>query len=417
MSTANYYFRSSCRMCDANNLVKVMALTPTPPGNDLLKAEELGNPEPTYPLDLYFCKSCNHLQLGHVVDPRILYQKNYSYVSATSAHFVNHLKTYAADMIERFDLHPGTLVADIGSNDGTCLKFFEEAGMNVLGIDPASEIALKATESGIETLNDFFSFELAQRLRQKYGPVGYVTSHNACAHIDDLFDVVQGVAHWLNDDGVFVLEVGYLLDVYTNTYFDTIYHEHVDYHTVEPFQKLFARVDMEVVGVQRVSPQGGSIRVMAQKNGGKFDRDDSVDILIQLEHEKNLDQPATFEAFDRKITEVRDNLQKLVRSIKSNGKSIAGFGAPTKATTLLSHFMLGADILDFIVDDNPLKQGLYTPATHIPIYSAQALYEKKPDYVLILAWNFAEPIMGMHRRYQEQGGQFIVPMPIPRIVE
>ena len=375
MSTANYYFRSSCRMCDANNLVKVMALTPTPPGNDLLKAEELGNPEPTYPLDLYFCKSCNHLQLGHVVDPRILYQKNYSYVSATSAHFVNHLKTYAADMIERFDLHPGTLVADIGSNDGTCLKFFEEAGMNVLGIDPESEIALKAT------------------------------------------DVVQGVAHWLNDDGVFVLEVGYLLDVYTNTYFDTIYHEHVDYHTVEPFQKLFARVDMEVVGVQRVSPQGGSIRVMAQKNGGKFDRDDSVDILIQLEHEKNLDQPATFEAFDRKITEVRDNLQKLVRSIKSNGKSIAGFGAPTKATTLLSHFMLGADILDFIVDDNPLKQGLYTPATHIPIYSAQALYEKKPDYVLILAWNFAEPIMGMHRRYQEQGGQFIVPMPIPRIVE
>jgi len=404
-------------MCHGSSLTEVMKLTPTPLGNNLLGAEEIGQPEPVYPLDIYFCNQCHHLQLGHVVDPCILYQNNYSYVSGTSSHFVNHLRSFANDMIERFELQSGSLVADIGSNDGTCLRFFKEGGMQVIGIDPAEKIACRATESGIETIGDFFSKKLAVELLDKYGPVSFVTSHNACAHIDHLDDVVRGVEHWLNDNGVFVLEVGYFLDVYTNTWFDTIYHEHLDYHTVEPFQRLFERVNMEVFSVQRVSPQGGSIRVMAQKQGGKFKRDDSVDNLIKLERKAGLDKPSTFEEFDQRIIGVRDLLGKMVRSLKNKGKSIAGFGAPTKATTLLSHFMLGSDILDFIVDDNPLKQGLFTPATHIPIYSTNALYEKRPDYVLILAWNFAEPIMNNHKRFTQEGGKFILPMPHPEIVE
>ncbi len=417
MSKSSYYFRDTCRMCGGISLTKAMGLKPTPPGNDLLTKEELGREEPVYPLDLYFCEDCYHVQLGHVVDPKILYQKNYTYVSATSDHFVNHLRIYATDMIKRFGLTPGALVADIGSNDGTCLQFFKDEGMKVVGVDPAKEIALKATDAGIETVVDFFSYEFAVELREKYGPANYITSHNACAHIDNLLDVVKGVEYWLEDDGVFVLEVGYLVDVYSNTWFDTIYHEHVDYHTVAPFEKLFARVGMKVIGVQRVSPQGGSIRVMAQKQGGKLRRDASVDVLIALEHELGLDKAETLKEFDRKIGSVRVKLQKLVRSLKKDGKTIAGFGAPTKATTLMAHFGLDENVLDFIVDDNPLKQGLYTPVTHIPVLSAEALYGRRPDYVLILAWNFAEPIINMHQKYGQQVGQFILPMPVPQVVE
>ena len=413
---SNYYLRESCRMCEEGSLTKAMSLTPTPPGNDFLTKEELGRDEPVYPLDLYFCEACHHIQLGHVVDPKILYQKNYSYVSATSAYFVNHLKHYAKDMVERFDLKPGDLAVDIGSNDGTCLSFFKDKGMKVVGVDPATEIAGKATENGIDTIADFFGYRLAVELRKKYGTAKYITSHNACAHIDNLFDVVKGVEHWLDADGVFVLEVGYFVDVYSNTWFDTVYHEHVDYHTVAPFEKLFNRVGMELISVERISPQGGSIRVMAQKKGGIIKRDDSVDELIALEAKLGLDKAETLRKLNHKISQVRDKLHNLIHSLKADGKSIAGFGAPTKATTLMAHFGLDATVLDFIVDDNPLKQGLFTPITHIPVLSSDALYKMKPDYVLILAWNFAEPIMQMHKKYSEQVGQFILPMPNPEIV-
>ena len=403
-------------MCGEESLTKVMSLTPTPPGNDFLKKEELGRDEPVYPLDLYFCKACYHVQLGHVVDPQILYQKNYSYVTATSAHFVNHLKSYATEMVDRFGLQSGDLVADIGSNDGTCLSFFKHQGMSVVGVDPATDIAERATENGVETVADFFDYDLAVGLREKYGAAKFLTSHNACAHIDGLLDVVKGVEHWLAEDGVFVLEVGYLVDVYCKNWFDTIYHEHVDYHTVAPFEKLFARVGMELVAVDRISPQGGSIRVMVQKQGGAIERDTSVDKLISLEHELGLDKAETLQKFDRKIGEVRDKLQKLIASLKNEGKTIAGFGASTKATTLMAHFRLDKSLLDFIVDDNPLKQGLFTPTTHIPVLSANELYERKPDYLLILAWNFAEPIMKFHQKYRDEVGQFILPMPEPEIV-
>ena len=403
-------------MCGDELLTKVMSLTPTPPGNDFLDQKELGRDEPVYPLDLYFCEACHHVQLGHVVDPKILYQKNYSYVSATSAHFVNHLKSYAAEMVDRYGLKPGDLVTDIGSNDGTALSFFKEQGMRVIGVDPATDIADRATENGIETVADFFGYDLAGALRKKYGAAKYITSHNACAHIDDLFDVVKGVEHWLAEDGVFVLEVGYLVDVYSNTWFDTIYHEHVDFHSVAPFEKLFSRVGMEVISVQRIAPQGGSIRVMVQKRGGAFERDSSVDELISLEHELGLDRAETLRKFDHKISEVRAKLQNLIQSLKADGKKIAGFGAPTKATTLMAHFRLDESVLDFIVDDNPLKQGLFTPITHIPVLFAAALYKRKPDYVLILAWNFAEPIMKMHIKYTDEIGEFILPMPEPEIV-
>ena len=414
----DFYLRTRCRMCECLNPVKVMALTPTPPGNNFLNKAELDFPEPTYPLDLYFCGECHHVQLGHVVDPKILYQKDYFYVSGTSLNFVEHLRQYALDMVMRFELKPGALIVDIGSNDGSCLRSFQQAGMTkVLGIDPATKIAKRATESGIETIGDFFSHRLAVDLRKKYGAAQFITSHNACAHIDQLDDVMRGVGHWLADDGLFVLEVGYLLDVYENVWFDTIYHEHLDFHTVAPFRKLLARVGLEIVGVQRVTPQGGSIRVMAQKVNGPRTADGSAQDLIDLEQKRGLDKPETFVQFGLRINEVGTKLRSLIQSIKANGQTVAGYGAATKSTTLLAHFGLGKGDLDFIVDDNPLKQGLFSPAAHIPVLATGELYRRRPDYLLILAWNFADSIMANNKKYSDQGGRFVVPMPIPRIID
>jgi SAM-dependent methyltransferase len=394
-----------------------MTLSPTPPGNNFLRADALSRPEPVYPLDLYLCRTCCHVQLGHVVDPTILYRNSYNYVSGTSSKFVEHLEQYASTVVHRFALKRGSLVVDIGSNDGTGLRFFQRAGMNVLGVDPAPEIAARATESGIPTLCEFFSHDAAVRLRQQYGAAGFITSHNACAHIDRLDDVFRGVEHWLAEDGVFGLEVGYFLDVYQNIWFDTIYHEHLDYHTVGPFPALLARVGMEAIGVQRVSPQGGSIRLFLQRAGGPYDADRSVATLTELERQTGLCAPETFAAFGRRIDDVGASLRTLLGSLKSQGRSIAGYGAPTKSTTLLNHFRIGRDLLDFLVDDNPLKYGLFSPVMHLPVFPPEELYRRRPDYVLILAWNFATPIMAAHQQFAAEGGRFIVPMPTVRIVE
>ena len=236
------------------------------------------------------------------------------------------------------------------------------------------------------------------------------------AHIDHLDDVVRGVAHWLDADGVFVLEVGYFVDVFSNLFFDTIYHEHLDYHTVAPFQRLFARCGMELLAVQRVAPQGGSIRVMAQKAGGRHSLHGSAAALVANERALGLDRPETISAFGDRIAALGERLRAILGALKVEGKSIGAYGAPTKAVTLLSHFGIGVDLIDFVVEDNPMKHGKYLPVSHIPVVPTAELYARQPDYALLLAWNFAAPIMAAHRRYEELGGRFIVPMPEPRIV-
>lgn len=417
MRTADVHRRDTCRLCRGTRLERVVELTPTPPGNRVLTEEETRGPCPTYPLEVHACTDCYHVQLGHVVDPGILYRDHYSYVTGTSPVFVAHFRDYAAAMIERLGLRPGDRVIDIGSNDGTGLSFFKDAGMVVLGIDPATEIAEKATAGGIETIPEFFDRALADRVRAERGPAKLVTSHNACAHIDDLEGVVAGVAQLLDDDGVFVMEVGYFADVYENCWFDTIYHEHLDYHTVAPLVGFFDRLGMQVISVQRIAPQGGSIRVIVQKAGGPHRPDGSAENLTRLEADMGLCDIARLRAFQDRLTAVKHELTGLLGALKRDGKTIAGYGAPTKSTTLMMHFDLGRELIDFIVDDNPLKQGFFTPGTHVPIGLPELIYQRRPDHVLILAWNFAEPIRAKHTRYEEAGGRFVVPMPVPRILE
>jgi len=416
MKQGDYFKKNNCRICESASLEKVVELTPTPPGNNFLKKEEIGNEERKYPLELYFCENCYHIQLGHVVDPSFLFQNNYTYVSGTSSVFVEHLKNYAEYVVNLFNIKTNSLIVDIGSNDGTCLKHFKDLGMNVLGIDPAEEITNIASSRGIETINDFFSENLAEDIVKDYGKAKLITSHNACAHIDDLGGVIAGVEALLDDDGVFIMEVGYFVDVFENKWFDTIYHEHLDYHTVNPLGKLFHRFNMELFRVERVSPQGGSIRVMSQKKSGSHPKDTSVNKLISLEKELGLTQSKTLNNFEHQINQVRDSFIELISKLKKEGKSIAAFGAATKATTLSFHFQIEKEDIDFIVDENPLKQNVYSPGKHIPVYPAKKIYEENPDFLVILAWNFADAIMKNHKRYSDLGGSFILPMPDPKIV-
>ena len=238
-----------------------------------------------------------------------------------------------------------------------------------------------------------------------------VGANNVFAHIDDLPAVVDGVRRLLQPDGVFAFEVSYLADVYTDTLFDTIYHEHLDYHSVKPLVRFFAANGMELIAAHRVPTHGGSLRGIAQVAGGPHPVDDSVQRRIAEEEELGIDRAETLRGFAEKIDRVRQELTTLFRDLKGEGKTIAGFGAPAKATTLMHHFGIGPEVIDFIVDDSPLKQGLYTPGLHIPVVGADAIDARKPDYLLILAWNFADPIMQKHAPYARAGGHFIVPLP------
>jgi SAM-dependent methyltransferase len=385
-------------------------LTATPPANAFVPAEDVDTPQEVFPLDVYRCSNCGHLQLLEIVDPEAMF-RHYVYVSSTSPVMVDHLKRYAETVTVQAHLAPGDLVVEFGSNDGTLLRFFKDQGMRVFGVDPARNIAEEATRNGIETIANFFTPDLAMEIRAKYGTAKVICANNVCAHIDNLASVFDGVRALLADGGRFVFEVGYLYDVIANTYFDTIYHEHVDFHRVGPLRRFCKTRGLELIAAERVDIQGGSIRCIAQLSGGPAKIEDSVERLIALEEQSGLDKPETFKAFAERINQRRVELTALLRGLKQSGKNIGAFGAPAKATTLMYHFGLSTDIVDYIVDDNPLKQGLYSPGLHVPVVHPRTLRDQRPDYLVILAWNFAASVMSRNRAYSEQGGRFIVPLP------
>lgn len=406
--------RPDCRLCGGRELTRVLELTPTPPANAFVPEGERGRPQQAFPLDVFFCETCHHVQLLDVVSPELLFG-HYVYVSGTSPVFVRHFETYARQIMADYALPEGALVVDVGSNDGTLLRFFKEGGMRVLGIDPAAEIAAAATAAGIPTHHGFFTPDLARRLKAEHGPAAVVTANNVFAHIDDLSGVVEGVKALLADDGVFVFEVSYLQDVFVNTLFDTIYHEHLSYHSVEPLVTFFGRLGMELCDAVRVDTHGGSLRGVACRKGA---RPVSPNVAERIAEERGLglDRSQTLKAFARQIRAVGDELGGLLREYKAQGLRIAAYGAPAKATTLMYHFGIGPELVDFIVDDSPLKIGLYSPGMHLPVISSEEMYRRKPDVLVVLAWNFADPIIARNHAFIEGGGRFVVPLPRVRVV-
>ncbi|MBI4184338.1 MAG: class I SAM-dependent methyltransferase [Proteobacteria bacterium] len=407
--------RDDCRLCGGQALEKVLALTPTPPANAFVSRAMLAEPQPVFPLDLYFCRACAHVQLLDVVDPRLLFER-YVYVSGTSPAFVEHFRAYAGALLGEFPPPARALAVDVGSNDGTLLRFFAEAELAVLGVDPAREIAAEATRRGIETWPEFFTPALARRIRAERGPAAFVTANNVFAHVDDLAGLLAGVRALLAGDGVVSIEVSYLADVVGKTLFDTIYHEHLSYHSVKPLRRFLAANGFELIRARRVESHGGSLRAIAQLAGGPHRADGTPGGLIAEEESRGLDRPETLRAFAARIEALKARLVALVRGLKAEGRTIAGFGAPAKATTLMYHFGLGPEVVDFIVDDSPLKQGLFTPGLHVPVLPAEEIYRRRPDYLLLLAWNFAAPIIARHGAYLKAGGRFIVPLPELEVV-
>ena len=402
--------RSECRLCGGKDLALIIEMEPTPPANAFVTADAIQREQQKFSLDVFFCNHCKHVQLLDIVDPRVLFE-HYVYVSGTSPVFVQHFDSYAQDVITQFHPDKSRLILDIGSNDGTLLRCFKGHGYRVLGVDPAREIAGTATHSGIETLATFFSPTLAATIRAERGSAAVVTANNVFAHVDDLAGMVEGVRTLLAPDGVFAFEVSYLVDVYEKTLFDTIYHEHLAYHSVRPLVPFFRANGMELIEARRVPTHGGSLRGIAQIAEGPRSVGASVAECLALEERLALDKAETFRGFADNVAALGDELGSLLSGFQREGKKIAGFGAPAKATTLMYHFHIDGDVIDFIVDDSPWKQGLFTSGMHVPVLPAQAIYERRPDYLLILAWNFADSIMEKHAAFREHGGHFIVPLP------
>ena len=405
--------RQACALCRSGeaSLVDVLRLPATPPANEFASEASRASIQDTIPLTLVLCRSCGHLQLAEIVDPERLFRR-YVYVSGTSPVFVEHFRRYASDTISRFDLDRSSLVIEVGSNDGTLLQQYRAQGVEkVLGIDPAVDIAKAAEAAGVPTIASFFTPDLAQRVRSDHGTATLACANNVFAHTEDIRGFAEGVRALLADEGVFVFEVSYLTDVIEKLLFDTIYHEHLAYHAVAPLARFFHSLDMRLFDAERIDSHGGSIRCFACKRPSSHLETGRLRELIASEERLGLFQSGVYGDFARRIDERGAVLRERLRSLRSAGKRIAGFGAPAKLTTLTYAFGIGSESIDFIVDDSPWKQGLYTPGTHIPVVTSASLYEQQPDYCVIFAWNFADTIIAKHAQYLERGGHFIVPLP------
>jgi len=404
-----------CRVCKNTETTKFLSLGNTPLANSFLRPDQLDKPQACYPLDVVFCSQCGLVQLGHAVSPEVMF-RDYIYVSSTSDTMTAHFSAYAEEIVAQFVSSPNDLVLEIGSNDGCLLRAFRKDQVRAVGIEPAANIAERANAAGIKTFNDFFCTRSAREIKEREGAAQIIIGNNVLAHIADLHDTVAGLQALLAKDGIAIFEVPYLIDLLQKDEFDTIYHEHVSYFAIRPLQRLFDLWGLQIFDVKRVPVHGGSVRVYVQRVGASRSVLPSVEILLSVEKTNRLGSLETYSAFAVRVEKMKQELTGLLRSLKTSGARIAGYGAPAKGNTLLNHFQIGSDLIEFIVDRSPYKHGMYTPGSHIPVTPVEMLLKEQPDYVLLLAWNFADEVIAQQREYLKRGGHFIVPIPQPKVI-
>ncbi len=397
-----------CRMCKNKNLKLFFDLGETALANSFLPKEALDKPEPKYPLRVFFCENCGLSQLVDVVEPEILF-KNYVYFSSGMPVLPEHFKNYSEEVVNSFMKSKDDLVVEIGSNDGLLLNAVKNFGARVLGVDPAKNIAKIANERGVETIAEFFNEKLAGEIVKKYGKAKVIIGNNVVAHINDHHDLIRGISNLLEDDGVFIFEVPYLVDMFENYTFDTIYHEHLSYLSVKPLTKLFNQFGMELFDVKIFPMQGNSIRGYAGKIG-RHRVLKSIEELLKKEEAMGLNDFSTYLKLANDIAEMKKKVFEILNNLKKQGKKIAAYGAPAKGNTLLNYFGIGPEILDYATEALPSKIGLYTPGTHIPVVNIEEARKNPPDYYLLLAWNYKDAILEKEKDFREGGGKFIVPV-------
>lgn len=403
-------------MCGGQHLYPFLDLGHTPLADQFKTLGQLDEMEISYPLKVLMCDDCGLAQLSHTVSSEVLYQNDYPYESSTTKTGKLHWDGLANRVASRFQLSKKDLVVDIGSNVGVLLQSFLDRGTRVCGIDPAPNIVEIANNSGIPTVCNFFGMDAVIKVVDNHGRASAVTGTNVFAHVHDLNAMVYATKHLLTDSGVLVIEVPYFRHLIDRIEYDTIYHEHVSYISVKPLVKFFAIHGMEVFDIEEMSIHGGTIRVFISRQG-QYEVAAIVQEMLLAEEAMQLHSHATLDSFANSVKQNRDALCAMIAKIQESGKSIVAVSAPAKGMTLLNYCGLGRQHLDFVTEKARLKIGKFTPGGHIPVVEDSKLLEKRPDYALLLAWNFADEIIANLHEFRAGGGKFIVPIPMPQVVE
>jgi C-methyltransferase-like protein/putative zinc binding protein/methyltransferase family protein len=404
----------ACRSCGDEALEPVLSLGNLPLANAFVSPESRDVPDERFPLDLVFCRSCSLLQLADTVPPDRLFTE-YPYFSSQSQTFVDHAADLVGRVVEDLGLGDGDLAMEIASNDGYLLQHYRSAGISVLGVDPARNVAKEAERRGVRTIPEFFDVELAERLRAEGIRPKVIHANNVLAHVPDIRQFVAGVSLLISDDGVVIIETPYVRDLVEKLEFDTIYHEHVFYYSLASLRTLLEASSLNIVDVERVPVHGGSLRVFASKNGSGT-LSPRVGELERQEKELGLDSVGYYSSFSDRVDDARREISDFLRGLQDQGSRLAAYGAAAKGTMLLNSLSLDAGAVEYVVDSTPYKQGRLVPGVRVPIEPPDHLSEDPPDYVVLLAWNFAREIIDREAGYVEQGGRFIVPLPSPYVV-
>ena len=410
----NFHHSTNCRLCKSTNLKMVIPLEKIPLTEKYINETKLDDPHELYPIDIFMCLDCSHVQLLDVINPDILWD-DFTFRTGQAQVIIDHMKDVAQKTCYQYNIKKNSLIIDVGSNDGTLLQGFKDNGMKVLGIDPAKDIALEAIKAGIPTLPEFLTMRLANKIIKEYGKADVVACFNSFGHADNMNELMAGISNMVAPDGIFVFEVSYLVDIIDNLLLGTFIHEHLCHYSIIALVQFFKRHGMELIEVERVPLQGGSLIGTVQHIGGPHSIKQSVTELHNYEKTRGFDSPKIIESFSRRLDKLVIEFNNLILKWKNNGEEIAGYGAARSNPTLLAQFKIGNKI-SFIVDDHPQKVNLYTPGDKIKVIPTKELIKRMPKYTIILAWIHAEHIISKSHEYLKKGGNFILLFPEIQII-
>ncbi len=398
-----------CRSCGGNDLRPFLSLGKTPLADNLVPPDRLGDEEPVFPLDVAFCPDCTLVQITEEVPAHTLFVENYLYFSSFSDALVRHARTHVERLVAARGLDSGSFVVELASNDGYLLKHFQPHGVRVLGVDPAPDQARAAVAAGVPTVQEFFGIELARAIGREHGPADVIVANNVMAHVPRLNDFVGGIAELLADDGLVTVENPYVRDLVDHGEFDTIYHEHFYYYSCTSVDALVRRHGMFLNDVEYFPDlHGGTLRWHIGKREDVSTRTRSY---LDAERERGVTAFGYYADFAERVQRTKQELLTLLQELKAQGKTVWGYGAAAKGSTLLNYVGIGTHLVDVVVDRNTWKHGLHMPGTSQPIRPVEALLEEQPDLCLLLAWNFVDEILEQQGEYRSRGGRFIRPVP------